>query len=414
MHLFVSFLTLFVLFILSSFFSATETALFSLSKIERRRLTEKHPTLAKWVQYHLDHPRRTLITILIGNMLVNTFAASTVTFIAFHYGGPSWISFALTIFTVLLIFFGEIIPKTLAVKQNENFSAWAAIPLHVVAILLYPLRLAVRRATDHILKFIIGEPKERLDQITEEELRMLVKIGEEEGVLDRQERYMLQKLLDLGERPVKEIMTPRISVVSLNIEDPRAEHVQLMKKYHFAHFPVYHETPDHILGVVSVAEYMLRPELDIRVLLHQPLFVPELKRIDDLLAEFRQKNQTFAICVDEYGGTAGVATLEDIFEEIFGEFYDEYAKVENPIRPLGHGEFLVEAKIPLTQFNEHFGSKLESEAATTLGGFIMEKLGVVPEKDAVVDTPECELHVQDVIRQRVIRSVLVKKKVTRD
>jgi len=139
-------------------------------------------------------------------------------------------------------------------------------------------------------------------------------------------------------------------------------------------------------------------------------FVPEFKRIDDLLTELRSKNQSFAVCVDEHGGTAGIVTLEDIFEEIFGEFYDEYSKPENPIRPLGHQEFIVEAKIPMADFNEFFSLNLESEETSTLAGFILEKTGEVPEKGKVLDLPECQIRIHDVIRKRLIRTVIVRPK----
>lgn len=396
------------LFVLSALFSASETALFSLSKIQRRRLGERLPFFAKWVNYHLEHPRRILITILIGNLLVNIIATSLVTLIVLRYFGARYLSPAMVVFTVLLVLAAEIIPKTFAVRKNESVALYAALPLQVFAVLIYPLRRIVRRVTDRVLDFVVHDKREHHDEISEEELKTLLKIGEEEGVLDRQERYMLQKIFDLGERPVRDIMTPRIDLAALNKDDPRQKQLQVVQEFHFTHFPVYQHSLDNILGVLSVQEFVLNPDTPIQDHLKQPLFVPELKRIDDLLAEFRAQNQSFALCVDEYGGTAGVVTLEDILEEIFGEFYDEYAKVENPIRPLGHGEYIVEAKTPLADFNEHFSTHLKSEEASTLGGFVLEKLGRVPEKGQQLNTPECEIRIHDVIRQRRIRSVVVK------
>jgi len=401
---------LLILFVLSGFFSAAETALFSLSKLEKRRLTDRHPHLIKLVSDHLDHPRRTLVTILIGNLLVTTLATSMTTLITLHFLGPHFLTPALVLFTLALIFFGEIIPKTLAVRKNETVAAVCAIPLRVFSALFYPFRWCVRLITDWILKFLLPDRKEHSDQISEEELKTLIKIGEEEGVLDRDERHMLQKVLELGERPVKDIMTPRIDLAAINIEDPREKQIELLRKYHFAYFPVYQNTIDNMLGVVSVQEFMLNANLPISNLLKQPFFIPELKPIDDLLAVFKNKNQSFAVCVDEYGGTAGIVTLEDILEEVFGEFYDEYAKVENPIRSLGNGEYIVEAKIPLADFNEYFSFKLEAQDASTLGGFVLEKMGEVPEKGKILQVPECEIRIHDVIRQRRIRSVIVRPK----
>jgi len=409
LHIALSLLILAVLFLLSAFFSASETALFSLSKIEKRRVEQSHPYLSRWVKSHLEFPRRTLVTILIGNLVANTLATALVTLIVLEHMGVRYLSLILVGFTMALIFFAEIMPKTFAVKQNETVSLAVALPLRVFSLLFYPLRRTVRLITDFILRIILHDHREHSDQISEDELKTLVKIGEEEGLLDRQERYMLQKLLELGERQVREIMTPRISLAALDMEDPREKQIETMQKFHFMQLPVYQNSVDNLLGVISVQEFMLNLQSPLSSFLKQPLFVPESKRIDDLLSEFRAKNQDFAVCVDEYGGTAGVVTLEDIFEEIFGEFYDEYAKVENPIRPLGHQEFLVEAKIPLASFNEYFSTHLESEEASTLSGYLLEKMGEVPEKGKVLETPECEIRIQDVIRQRLIRTVIVRR-----
>ena len=243
---------LILIFVFSAFFSASETALFSLSKIERRRLQERHPHMAKWAVAHLEHPRRTLLTILIGNLAVNTLGACLVTLIAYDYGGAHGISLALAVFTLLLILVAEIPPKILAVRKNEAVSLGIAVPLRVATLVVYPFRRVTRMITDWILSFLVPEKKEHPDIVSAEELKALVKIGEEEGMLDRQERYMLQKLFELGERPVKAIMTPRIDVVALDLHASREGHIASMQKFHFAHFPVYRDTIDHIVGVVSV------------------------------------------------------------------------------------------------------------------------------------------------------------------
>ncbi len=410
MHFLVHVAGLGLLFLLAIFFAAAETAIFSLTKIERRRLQQAHPKLSKWVIHHLDHPRQALITILIGNLLVHTLAAAIVTLLAIHYAGPQFLGVVMVLFTFVLIFFAEILPKTLAVRRNETIALAAALPLEGIAVVLTPLRWCVRWVTDRIMHFLMPEKKEHADQISEEELRLLIKAGEEEGVLDRQERYMLQKLFDLGERAVKDIMTPRTALAALDIEEPREKHLELIRKYHFSRFPVYQGTIDNMLGMIPVQDYVLNTTVSMQQLLHQPLFIPEFKRIDDLLSEFRMKNEGFAVCVDEYGGTAGIVTIEDIFEEIFGEFYDEYAKPVNPIRALGQQEFIVEAKIPLEELNEYFSWKLEAKETSTFAGFILEKFGEVPEKGRVLELPECEIRIHDVIRQRLIRTVIVRPK----
>lgn len=397
------------LFILSAFFSALETALFSLSKIDRRRLREDRPPLAHWVFYHLEHPRRTLTTLLIGNMLVNTLAASLATLLAVDIFGTRHVGRVVSLFTLFFIFGCEIMPKTFAVRNNLKVCLFSALPLQAFATLVTPLRYLLRRLSERILVLFIRDRIENPDLISEKELKALVRIGEEEGVFDRDERRMMQKLFELGERPVRVIMTPRTDVVALDIHADASQHRETIKKYHFSYFPVYEDNLDHIVGVIQVYDYLLNDHGDLRQFLTQPLFIPETKRIDDLLEDFRREKREFAVCVDEYGGTAGIVTLEDILEEIFGEFYDEYAKVEQPIRALGRDEFLVDAKIPLEDFNEFFSCRWTSTEAATLGGFLLEKLGEVPQKGKVVLVGDFEIKIHDVIRYR-IRQVRVKRK----
>ena len=402
---------LFFLFLLSFFFSGAETAIFSLSKIDKRRLKEQYPTLSKWIFEHLQKPRKTLGTVLIGNLFVNTWATAIVTLMVLEIWGERRLGVALAVFTTFLVLFCEMVPKVLAVHSKIRAALFVALPLEFFAILLTPFRQFMRFVSERVLSFLSHERIDHSDMISEKELKVLVKIGEEEGVLGAQERYMIQKLLDLGERPLKDIMTPRIDLVGLDTEEPSEKHEELIKKFKYSQLPVFQGSLDHILGVVESQNYLLQePRLDVKKVMREPLFVPESKRIDDLLETFRSKGENFAVCVDEYGGTAGVVTQEDILEEIFGEFYDEYAKVENPIRPLAADQFLVEGKVTLQEFNEYFAAHLTAEDANTLGGFLLEKMGVVPAKGSRFETEDFDFTVQTMIRQR-IHQVAVRKKI---
>lgn len=399
-----------LLFILSGFFSSTETALFSLSKLDRRKLKERFPRASAWVLELLEKPRRTLGTILIGNLIVNTSAAAMATLLAVEYLGEEKLGLAMVFFTVLFIVVCEAIPKIIAVRNKIRISLITAIPLRFFAYVFTPLRLLMRFITEKIVSMLVREKVEQPDLISENELKVLVKIGEEEGVFRRQERFMIQKLLDLGERPVKDIMTPRTDVIGLDIESSEETHAMTIKNNHYRHMPVFQESLDNILGVVTGLEYLLaEPRPQVKDILKKALFVPESKRIDDLLETFRTHDERFAVCVDEYGGTAGIVTQEDVLEEIFGEFYDEYASIENPVRQLGAGTHVVEGKISLQDFNAYFLSNLESEESTTLGGYLLEKMGEVPVRSAKYETEDFEFTVQSMIRQR-IQHVLVRKR----
>ena len=396
-------LLLLFLFVMSAFFSCSETALFSLSAMEKKRIGEKYPRLARSVHALLDAPRKTLLTILIGNLFVNTLAAALVTFMAMHYLHPEGVGLVMVGFTLSLIFFSEIIPKVIAVRHDEKMAVVTALPLRFFVGVLAPVRFFFKLITDWIMSLLVPERKNiSSDSITEEELKTLVKIGEEDGVLDPQERHMIHKLFELGERPVKDIMIPRIDVVALDINDSEATHIEVMRNCHFAFLPVYQDSMNHILGVVSIQDYMLAgPGRDMKSLLRQPLFIPETKRIDEVLEVFKTQGVSFAVCVDEYGGTDGIVTQEDALEEIFGEYYDEYETPQNPIRRFSNNEYLVEAKISLTDFNDFFNSELRSENTSTLGGYVLEFLGEVPPKGRTFEVAGFEMRIHDVIRNRI-------------
>ncbi len=401
---------LWVLFFLAFFFSAAETALFALSNLDKRKLKEQNPPFSKWIFRHLQTPRKTLGTVLVGNLIVNTWATTIVTLMVLEFWGQQRLGIAMVVFMTFLIVVCEIFPKVLAVRSKIKMSLIVAYPLELFAVLLAPFRLGMRYVSERILSFLVREKIDNSDMISEKELRVLVKISEEEGVLRGQERYMIQKLLDLGERPVKDIMTPRIDMVGLDFEEPAEKHEEVIKKYKFSQIPVFQGSLDHILGVIDSQDYLLQEQpLSVKPVMNEPLFIPESKRISDLLETFQTRGKDLAICVDEYGGTAGIVTQEDILEEIFGEFYDEYAQVEQPVRCLTFDTFIVEGKMPLQEFNEYFAARLTAEDANTLGGYLLEKMGVVPAKGARFSTDDFEFTVQAMIRQR-IHQVLVRKR----
>lgn len=404
------FLLLTLLFLLAGFFAGTETALFSLTRVERRRIVERHPQLGKWVDDLLAHPHRVLVTLLIGNNIVHICAAAIATLAAFQFFGPKGVTPVVAVFTVVLVFFGEMIPKVFAVRNNESVALAAAPFLEVISGLLFPLRRGIQWLTDRLLGFLLHDQKESTQLLSARELKVLVKIGEEEGILDRQERRMIQKLFDLGERPVRAIMTPRTDVAALRLGDPWEKHLETVKSVHFSHFPVYQDSLDQIAGVVSTHEVLLSGERDLQKFVKPVPLVPELKRIDELLRDFQKTKDRFAVCVDEFGGTAGVVTLEDILEEIFGEFYDEYAVSEHPIREIGKGEYLVDTKISLTRFNEFFHSRFRSQEAETLSGFLLEKMGRVPRKNDVLELPEFSFRIHDMARQRILKAAVRRKR----
>lgn len=399
-----------VLLMFSALFSGSEAAIFSLSKIQKKRLNTKHPHTWKTISSLLERPRRTLITILIGNMVVNTMATVLVTMIAVHGLGPSGVGWTIAFFTLILVITGELTPKIFAVRHNEWVAYVCAVPLNWLAKFLFPFRRLIRFVTDWVLSFLVHEKQGNADLVSESELKALARIGEEEGVLSSDEGEMIQNLINLGDRLVREIMTPRIDIVAFNIEEGRERLVGLIQQYHFSYFPVYEKTMDHLLGVISTQEFMLDTQGRLRELVQTPYFIPETKLIDELLHEFQKTGGRVAICVDEYGGTAGLVTLEDILEEIFGEFYDEYTKAEPLIKQIGDALYSVSGKANLHEINDTLSVTLHSEASETLSGWLLEQWGKIPKQNETFHWEGIDFTIKEVDRQRIVKVEIRKRR----
>ena len=404
------FIVLVVLLALSAFFSGSEAAIFSLSKLEKKRLNNRHPKTWKTISALLERPRRTLITILIGNMVVNTTAIALVTLMSIEWIGPSGVGWTIACFTFVLVITSELTPKVFAIRHNEWFAFICAVPLDWMAGVLFPIRRLVRWVADGVLSILVKGKQSNADLVSEVELKALARIGEEEGALRSEEGEMIQSLINLGDRMVREIMTPRTDLVAFDIEEGREKLVQLIKQVHFSYFPVYEKSLDNLLGVISTQEFMLDNQNRLRELIELPYYIPETKPIDELLQEFKVRGTRVAICVDEYGGTAGLVTLEDILEEIFGEFYDEYAKADPLVKTLGDGTFLVSGKIALHELRESIGISLISQTSETLSGWLLEQFGKIPKQHESLRWREIEFHIREVFRQRILKIEIRKKR----
>ena len=240
-------------------------------------------------------------------------------------------------------------------------------------------------------------------------MKALVRIGEEEGALRAEEGEMIQRLINLGGRIVREIMTPQPDLVVFDIQEGREKLVQLIKQFHFSRFPVYEKSLDNLLGVISTQEVMLDDQNRLRELIIPLYYVPETKLVDELFQEFQTQGKQFAICVDEYGAVSGLVTLEDILEEVFGEFYDEYAKIDPLVKPLGGNRFLVYGKNPLHQLNETLHITLQSQTSETLSGWLLEQMGRIPKPEEHFHFEGLDFRIQEIYRQRILKVEIHKK-----
>ncbi|MBN1794436.1 MAG: HlyC/CorC family transporter [Candidatus Omnitrophica bacterium] len=393
---------------LSAFFSSAETALFSLNKFQVRRIQHRHPFLRRHIENLIRSPRRTLTTVLIGNMLVNLSAATLATALAIRWFGARGIGISIGVTTFCLLLFGEITPKRIAIRSSETLAAAFALPLELFALLFFPFRFIIRPLVSAILRFAgiaaAGEKREE----AEEELKALVALGEESGAIDKDEREMLNAIFEFGERSCNEIMTPRVDIIACDVHEEPEEIVRVMKKNRHTKIPIFEESVDKILGFIYTKDYMLNRNQEVRTLLREVVFIPEAQKIDDLLKTLQRKQIPMAIVIDEYGGTAGLITIEDILEEVVGEIHDEY-DVEGPLVEKIDGHTMrVEGDISLADLERKTGIRLESEEVETLGGYLLSILERFPTKGERVRAGGHIFEIEEVGSNR-IKKVLIEK-----
>lgn len=312
------------LLILSAFFSMSETALISLSKIRLRHLISKGARNAKLVQKLVSKPEKLITSILVGNNLVNTGISVIGAIIFVHLFGEEIGMIAATVcVTITLLVFGEIIPKMFAVQRNEKVSLAVAKPINIILILFTPLARVFIRMGNAMIKLFGGEVKQRSPLITEEEIRLMIELGKEEGVLGDDERKMLHKIFEFGDTVVSEVMVPKEKIIAVDIDASSEELLNLLVEEGHARIPAYRGSVDNIVGIIHARDLLYiwqnKGLVIIPDLLHPAYFVPKDKRVSELLKDFQRMRIQMAIVVDEKKRTAGLITLEDLTEEIVGE-----------------------------------------------------------------------------------------------
>lgn len=318
-----------LLLCLSAFFSASETALFSLSRLRLQLLSQTDPERGGRVRKLLEQPIRAIVTIQIGNEVVNVTASVTMTSLVLYLWGPekAWLSVFLML--PLLLICGELTPKMAAVVHAESFSCLVARPLEFFSFLITPLRIAAKKIVTLCLR-VLGVPAALSPSgISEDDFKVILDVSRQEGVVEPTEHQMIERVLAFAEVRVRQVMTPRSDMFCLDVNLSFGETVERVKKAAFSRIPVYHETVDRIVGILHAKDLLQvkaegSPPPNLSSLLHPPFFVPETTRIDTLLKEFQRRRQHMAIAVNEYGSIAGLVTLEDLLEELVGEIVDEF------------------------------------------------------------------------------------------
>ena len=417
----VSIFIFFLLLFLSAFFSGSESAYFSLTNLILSRMREDKSPAAKRVIELMKEPRRLLITILTGNTIVNigaaTIAALFMARLSRILGLTEKMSLLILIqvitVTLIILILSEISPKLIAVKNAQRFSFKVSLPLKYIAFILSPVTFVLIKFAD-FLSSHLGIEKGRFFY-SEEEIKALIEMGEEKGALQEEEKQMINSIFEFGETTVKEVMVPRIDMVCVEKETSIEKLVDIINEKGHTRIPVYEETMDHIKGIIHAKDLLpflkkKKEKINLLSLARPPYFVPESKKIDELLREFQRERIHMAIVVDEYGGTAGLITLEDIIEEIVGEIQDEY-DFETPLyRIIDDKTILLDAKIDLHDLNELLEAPLPTEEGyDTLGGFLYNLAGYVPKEKEVIKYNNYDFVIEKTEGQRIVEVRLRKR-----
>lgn len=392
-----------ILLILSAFFSGTETAYFHIRK-HRKETPEKIKSL-------LDFPQRLLVSLLTGNTIVNVSIAFLAAYLTsnvadeYEWSESTLILMEVLVVSFVILVFGEILPKMIAIKNSKEFALRMYTPLKIMMFILSPITKGFNAITNIVIKILPFRKEKIFD--SEEELIILAELGEEEGTLQEEESDMIQSIFDFKEKTVGEIITPRVDIVSLKSDDSIDKAMDIIGERQFSKIPIYKDTIDNIKGILyakDIIPYLMgsRPNVNLQTLARQPFFVPETKPIDDLMEEFKLRKTSIAIVVDEWGGTEGLVTLEDVVEEVMGEIRDPYDQEESNVSKQSDGSFIVDGSITIYDLEEETDIEFpEDRDYDTLGGFILDILTDIPQTGEQVEFNNMVFTVQTVENNRI-------------
>ncbi len=380
-----------ILLLLSAFFSSAETALTTANKIRIRTLADEGNKRAKTLLYVTNNSGKMLSAILIGNNIVNLTASSLTTSLAYRLGGQM-VAVATGVLTVLILLFGEITPKTMATIHAEKMGLAYAPIINVFMKLMTPVIFIINGLSTGILFLFRVDPNAKYKTMTEGELRTIVNVSHEDGVIESEEKEMIYNVFDLGDAKAKDVMVPRVHVTFADVESTYDELIEIFREDKFTRLPVFEETTDNVIGTINMKDLLLfdnTKEFHVRDILREAYFTYEYKNISELLVEMRNASFNIAIVLDEYGETAGLITLEDLLEEIVGEIHDEYDENEEDfVKEVGKREYIIEGSINLEDLNDRLDLDLSSDDYDSLGGLIIQYLDRLPEVGDEVTTPE--------------------------
>jgi putative hemolysin len=393
------------LFGLSAFFSSSESALFSLDPMQVHRIREEHPHAGERIERALSKPTRLLSTILIGNTLVNV-VASALGFALLEQMLPAQgILIAIPCMTVLLLVFGEISPKRLALRFPEKLSILYAMPLDVLTRILTPATRALGWVAQLLKRWLIPSPK-----LTEDEFRTALLDGEKEGVLDSEERSIVEGIIRLEGLTTGDVMTPRVDLVAADEEISIEEISRLARKARFKFLPIYKGTPDHVQGFLDVRHFLLSSSPALQDALIPPIFVSQSMPLNKLMVLLENRRQRAACVVDEFGGTAGIVTLGDVMDEIIDEEPLDSRVNRVGVEAIGLDRWQIGGDTSLEEINDELDLELRAEeGASRIGGWVSERLERIPRRGDIIRLPECRITVR-AVRNRRVTSIVFERR----
>lgn len=386
---------LFSLLALSALFSASETALTSLNKIRVQQMTDEKVKGIDRVNKLLADPNKLLSSILIGNNLVNIGASSLMTSLAIELFGNRGVGIATGIMTLLILIFSEITPKSLAAQNAEKLSLQLSGFVYLNMLLVTPVSIILSQITGRLIQLLGGEVDEERKYITHEELQTIVNVSHREGILEGEEKDMIQSIFDFRNAHASDVMIPRADMVAIDINLPQAEIIEIISGKKYSRIPVYEDSVDQIIGILHLKDLLLlekdqAKEIDFRKYLRPPHFTYNYKPIKDLFQKMKSERIPMAIVVDEYGGTEGIVTLEDLVEQIVGDIEDEYDSFIRSFKKIKDNEYVLNGNTEIEEVNELMGTDLQSDEFDTIAGFVLGIIGRFPNEFE-------KIHYQDLI-----------------
>jgi CBS domain containing-hemolysin-like protein len=392
---------------LSAFFSGSETALFSLDPIKAKRLTQTGNRNSFFILHLLEDSMRSLTTILAGNTLVNIAISAIITSLLIDMFGTAGVGLSIGVTTFILLVFGEVTPKTIAIHNNERLSSLVAGPLYFFSKVFTPFLFLASKTCDLIINFFkLGTKSE--PTLTEEEFKTVIEVGHRHGVVGKNEKEMVVSVLELMTTTAYEVMTPRTDIKAVAAEWTLAQAADFAKEAKCAKFPVYRGSYDNILGVVYAKDLFLEKGKPLTDLIRPVLFVPGTQRIAELIQEFYRQKSKMTIVVDEYGGTSGLVTMEDVLEEVFGEIYDEFEIKEKLIEGLQHNVYRISGKTPIYKVNEECLVHIAPGDYETIAGYLLDVFGKIPQEGERLKTKEGFFTIEKIVGRR-IKTILLER-----